>query len=282
MIRRLSVAFLVLSMLGAFPVWLGAQRPAKGTLVVQSTPGGAQVYVDDTLMGTTSAQGRLRLLLKPGAHTLRLSHQGYGDWNGTVRVAVGHTSEADCALPPAASPDGGTTSASGPSLADTLDFIRQALASDGTIGYRLPALGFWKTHSNTLRSGQSCAIVVDSTMTSRAGTGAEASTANGTETVSLSLGDLNPSSVKVGQWSANGSDSSPDYFYIEFQTTNLVKSIVADRSPVVSNNGTTVVQGVTDQESGSALQVSSKEVADRIAAALVHAIELCGGRKSAF
>jgi hypothetical protein len=33
----------------------------RPVLVVQSTPGGAQVCVDDELLGTTSPQGRLRI-----------------------------------------------------------------------------------------------------------------------------------------------------------------------------------------------------------------------------
>jgi hypothetical protein len=56
------------------------------------TPGGAQVYVDDELMGTTSAQGRVKLSrLSPGQHRVRLSLAGHQDFERVVEVEPGTT-----------------------------------------------------------------------------------------------------------------------------------------------------------------------------------------------
>jgi hypothetical protein len=47
-----------------------AAPPARQVLVIHSTPGGVQVYVDDELMGTTSHEGRLKIsTLKISADT---------------------------------------------------------------------------------------------------------------------------------------------------------------------------------------------------------------------
>ena len=52
--------------------------PRTATLVIESCPGGAHVYVDDEPVGTTSSEGRLTLtMLSPGQHRVRLSLDGY-------------------------------------------------------------------------------------------------------------------------------------------------------------------------------------------------------------
>lgn len=61
-------------------------------LIIQSTPAGAQVYVDDELVGTTSQEGRLKLSqLAAGEHLLRLSHAGFADSTERLRLAAGET-----------------------------------------------------------------------------------------------------------------------------------------------------------------------------------------------
>jgi hypothetical protein len=71
-----SVAVLVLlagAGAGAY-VWYGKTRnvPASGTLIVQSSPAGVQVFVDGVARGTTPA----RLSVPPGAHILELRGRG--------------------------------------------------------------------------------------------------------------------------------------------------------------------------------------------------------------
>lgn len=64
-----------------------ASSPA---LIVQSTPGGAQVYVDDEPVGTTSREGRLKLSqVAPGEHTIRVSLPGYRDHTQQVSLSAG-------------------------------------------------------------------------------------------------------------------------------------------------------------------------------------------------
>jgi hypothetical protein len=277
MMRRLSVAFLVLSILAILPVLLVAQQPAKGALIVQSTPGGAQVYGDDTLMGTTSPQGRLKLLLKPGTYTLRLSHQDYGDWNGTVQVAIGRSSEADCALPPA-SDDGSSTPTSGPSLAETLDFIRDALASYGsTQSFFTPPNGgnhqLARGFSNTVASAESCNLTIRGQVDWYKASGGSTTVGN---TTSFNLADIDPASVSLKHPSSDSSEfgtSSYTGVYLQWSTTGLSKSIVRHYWP----NNTQ-----EDQLSEESIGISDEATAMRVAKALVHAIELCGGKKSAF
>jgi hypothetical protein len=68
-------------------------------LMVEVTPGGAQVYVDDEPVGTTSQSGRLKLSqLQPGAHTVRVSHAGYSDLEQSVNLAAGETANVSATL----------------------------------------------------------------------------------------------------------------------------------------------------------------------------------------
>jgi len=66
--------------------------PEPAVLVVESVPGGVQVYVDDVFKGATSQEGKLKVIgLAPGQHQIRLSLQGYGDKEGQVEAAAGIT-----------------------------------------------------------------------------------------------------------------------------------------------------------------------------------------------
>lgn len=61
-----------------------------GTLLVQSQPGEAQVYVNDEPRGTTSSAGELRLAgLAPGTYRLRLTLEGYKTWENSMAVTAG-------------------------------------------------------------------------------------------------------------------------------------------------------------------------------------------------
>jgi hypothetical protein len=73
-----------------------AAPSASGTgaavLLIEATPGGAQAYIDDEPVGTTSQQGRLRLSkLSPGAHRVRLSLRGFRDYEQSVQLVPGQT-----------------------------------------------------------------------------------------------------------------------------------------------------------------------------------------------
>jgi hypothetical protein len=72
-------------------------------LVIESSPGQIQVYVDDESMGTTSQQGRLKMThLTPGEHRVRLALDGYEDHEQTVTLAAGQTTTVAATLQPIA------------------------------------------------------------------------------------------------------------------------------------------------------------------------------------
>jgi hypothetical protein len=69
-----------------------APKPQPATLVVNSSVGGARVYVDDVAIGDTSSQGRLRVPnLTAGQHQVRVSLDGYEKFDDAVELAAGET-----------------------------------------------------------------------------------------------------------------------------------------------------------------------------------------------
>ena len=89
---------------GATDPLLAALRdlaPKPPTLVVTTTSGGAQVFVDDELIARTSAEGRLKIsTLTAGRHKLRVSLDGYRDYEKNVDLAAGKTVETSAVLEP--------------------------------------------------------------------------------------------------------------------------------------------------------------------------------------
>jgi hypothetical protein len=74
-------------------------------LMIQSTPGESQVYVDDEPMGSTSREGRLRLThVAPGGHNVRISLGGYQDHEQDVTVTEGETTTVIATLQPPSAP----------------------------------------------------------------------------------------------------------------------------------------------------------------------------------
>ncbi len=91
--------------LGTVTVTAGITTPVSATLTlitgsisISSHPSGANIFVDGKTQGITPAT--LGGLL-PGAHTIRLTKQGYCDWFGTVTIpAVGSTTYLYATLTP--------------------------------------------------------------------------------------------------------------------------------------------------------------------------------------
>jgi len=79
-----------------------AQPPSASsatTLVIESQPGEAQVYIDDVFSGKTSAEGVLKIPnLAPGARQLRLTRAGHEDLEHSLEVHAGETSRYTFAL----------------------------------------------------------------------------------------------------------------------------------------------------------------------------------------
>lgn len=72
---------------------------APPVLMVESSPGQCQVYIDDEPVGSTSQQGRLKLTqLAPGDHQVRVSLSGYQDYEGSVTLSAGETTNISAGL----------------------------------------------------------------------------------------------------------------------------------------------------------------------------------------
>jgi formylglycine-generating enzyme required for sulfatase activity len=70
-------------------VLIKAKDPSP-ILFVNSNPSGAMVYVDGKLIGGTGGVGRLKVPdLEPGSHRVRVSAEGYVDFEQTVELASG-------------------------------------------------------------------------------------------------------------------------------------------------------------------------------------------------
>jgi len=71
---------------------LAPKPPGAPVLEVYSSPGGTQVYIDDSLVARTSAQGHVRIsTLPPGEHHVRLSVEGHDDYETSISLAAGKT-----------------------------------------------------------------------------------------------------------------------------------------------------------------------------------------------
>jgi hypothetical protein len=68
----------------------GGPSPAKATLQIETSPGEADIYLNDEPRGTTSPEGRLVLSgLNPGSYRLRASAKGYESWQQSVQLGPG-------------------------------------------------------------------------------------------------------------------------------------------------------------------------------------------------
>ncbi len=112
-----------------------AASRGAAVLVIEATPGGAQAYIDDEPVGTTSSQGRLKLSnLAPGAHRVRLSLRGFRDHEQSVQLATGQTVTVAASLESSA----GVTSSSNP-LATSAGAASQPDSDMATLGAAVAA-----------------------------------------------------------------------------------------------------------------------------------------------
>jgi hypothetical protein len=82
-----------------------AHPASPPVLMIESSPGQSQVYIDDEPVGITSQQGRLRLTrLTAGEHRVRISLSGYQDHEETVTLGGGVTTVTASLQRPAAPP----------------------------------------------------------------------------------------------------------------------------------------------------------------------------------
>ncbi|HEU4391118.1 MAG TPA: SUMF1/EgtB/PvdO family nonheme iron enzyme [Blastocatellia bacterium] len=70
----------------AFVLFFVLLRSPGFTLVIQGAPPGSNVYIDNAPRGVTSADGSIRVPeLKAGSRSIRVAHDGYTDFNTSVR-----------------------------------------------------------------------------------------------------------------------------------------------------------------------------------------------------
>ncbi len=66
------------------------ERPQTGGLVLKTSPGEAEVYLNDEPKGMSSPEGAIRLPdLQPGNYNLRVSSIGYKSYEQTISVSAG-------------------------------------------------------------------------------------------------------------------------------------------------------------------------------------------------
>ena len=69
-----------------------APVPAPAVLTFETTPPGAEVYVDEERVGKTGPEGKLKIsTLAAGEHRVRVSAAGYEDFSRSVELTAGQT-----------------------------------------------------------------------------------------------------------------------------------------------------------------------------------------------
>ena len=76
------------------PAGGAAMAETKGKIIVTSVPDGADVYVDDAFVGSAPAT----LTLSGGKHSVKVSQQGYKDWQKDLSVLTGSEVNLKAAL----------------------------------------------------------------------------------------------------------------------------------------------------------------------------------------
>ena len=111
-----------------------ALAPHAATLLaIQSTPGQAQVYVDDAFSGQTSEKGTLNVpKLAPGSHRVRVTHDGYHDDERPIELVAGRTVQVSAVLAKIDIPANPTVSS--PSAPPATQTIRVAYKA-GSLSY---------------------------------------------------------------------------------------------------------------------------------------------------
>ena len=94
-------AFLIFLLVAVAGVLYYVTRSPGFTLVVVGAPPGSNVYVDNVRRGTTKADGTIQVQeLKAGKRILRVSHDGYEDFNTSVTGKDGEVKRIPAQLTP--------------------------------------------------------------------------------------------------------------------------------------------------------------------------------------
>jgi len=110
--------------------------PKGEGIQIEVTPGDAEVYVDDERAGKTSEEGRLKIPnLDPGQHRIRLSLDGYKDFEKTIEVKRGEFASISTQLQRSShpSPSGGQTEVASSDARALLDKMAGAMGGEAKI-----------------------------------------------------------------------------------------------------------------------------------------------------
>ena len=184
--------------------------------------------------------------------------------------------------PKPAQPVTPSSSDDGPSLQDTIQWIKNALATNGAASVHTDGNGGWKTDiswKNGLDHNTACQVVFVEHGTQDADY-PNASTTHDLwdDAITLNLHDLDPSALKMKTLSESGTGYTSRGIggRVTASTTDLAKTISLEE--VVKREGGT--SSSTSQSSNFELYVS-EDFGQRLLNALSHAVTLCGGKKSA-
>jgi hypothetical protein len=76
-----------------------SDQPQTGGLIIKTTPGQAQIYLNDEPKGVTSTEGEIRFpALRPGSYKLRVSLLGYQSYEKLVTITAGEDQNVDVTL----------------------------------------------------------------------------------------------------------------------------------------------------------------------------------------
>lgn len=130
-------------------IQLNAPTPIYGEADINSTPGMADIYIDGQKRGQTP---QLIEQLLIGQHQVRLSRQGFADYNGTVTIREGETAKVSATLSNATTI---TISSTNPQALLFIDGVAEGTASGqkqtsfGEHQVRLVAEG-WREYTGTI------------------------------------------------------------------------------------------------------------------------------------
>lgn len=168
-----------------------------------------------------------------------------------------------------------TKQVNGPSLEETLQWIKNALSSEHGVtwdfGYeRHDSIKGRRDVRSEINTESGCAVLFSEFEHFSDGN------ITNTYNYATNLQDLDPSSLKVEKAGTSWIDGTTQGFgfMVSVSTTNLAKTISQSyKSDNISRN---------TQKSKLSFYISSEEIGQRLAKALSHAITVCGGKSSAF
>ena len=178
-------------------------------------------------------------------------------------------------------------SAKGPSLAETTAWIKGALATYGQIQWSFhgPSGTTFYHVTQTLTTVDGCTLTFDRTYTLYIIVQNGAGTHETQDSISVNLKDLDPASGRAGEQPARSDQQgslTDAGVVVWFQTTNLAETVEVESTTTSENDGlANPVKHERKNQTGVDLRVNSKDAAARLMKGMSHAIELCGGKKSA-